>query len=182
MAEDHLSRKNRAIIEKLFSASDREVLSVIREIRDTGNPGLMPALVRLYDATSSRAVSLAVVSLVRDLKSQPAVSHLFPALEEIRDPARKREMVAACWQSGLDFSQHLGSFLRIFVGGDYMTALEAFSVIENSLPFLQDANQLQEHITWLKEKMPPGKDEKRTLGEALLALMEENLVLLSDQM
>jgi hypothetical protein len=181
MTQKETEKKNREIIEKLFSASDREVLSVIREIRTHGNPGLIPALISLYGSTDSPAVLLAIVSLVRDLKSQPAVPRLFPALEEVADPGRKRDLVAACWQSGLDFSDHLDAFLRIFTAGDYLTALEAFTVVENSLPNLQDRSLLQEHIDWLKEHAPEDADEKRALYQALLSLMEENLLLLQDQ-
>jgi len=173
--ESNIEKKNREIIGKLFSASDQEVLSVIREIRSSGNPGLIPALISLYDASRSKAVTLAIISLVRDLKSQPAVSQLFPALEEITDPAKKRELVAACWQSGLDFSAHLDTFLRIFIRGDYMTALEAFTVIENSLPYLRDTDLLQEYIHWLQEHLPQEGDEKRALATALVSLLEENL-------
>jgi hypothetical protein len=42
-------------------------------------------------------------------------------------------LVAACWQSGLDFSNQIPAFIRIFVDGDYPTAVEAFSVIEESI-------------------------------------------------
>jgi hypothetical protein len=173
--KSNTEKKNREVIGKLFSASDQEVLSVIREIRSSGNAGLIPALISLYGSTPSKSVSLAIVSLVRDLKSQPAVPHLCPALEEINDTAKKRELVAVCWQSGLDFSAHLDTFLRIFIQGDYMTALEAFTVIENSLPYLHDAALLQKHIDWLQEHLPQEGDEKRALSRALLSLMEENL-------
>lgn len=181
MKSEGTAKQNREIVKKLFSASDGEVLSVIREIRSNGNPGLIPALIKLYDTTGSRAVSTAVVSLIRDLKSQPAVSQLFPAIHEIKDPEKRRELVAACWQSGLDFSEHLDTFLDIFSRGDYMTALEAFTVIENSLPYLHDASSLQEHISRLKDNLPENNDEKKALSRALLSLMEEHLLFLSSQ-
>ncbi len=180
MNSEGTEKYNREIVRKLFSASDREVLSTIREIRSSGNPGLIPALIKLYDTTASQAVSTAVVSLIRDLKSQPAVSQLSPAIHEIKDPEKKRELVAACWQSGLDFSEHLDRFLHIFTRGDYMTALEAFTVIENSLPYLHDASRLEELVSLLNENFPDD-DEKKALGRALLSLMEEHLLFLSSQ-
>ena len=181
MDKETPDRKNSKIIEKLFSANDHEVLTVIREIRVAGNPGLIPPLLKLYEATASRAVFLAVIALVRDLKSQPAVAYLAPAVAGISDPAKKRELVAACWQSGLDFSEHLDVFLKIFSEGDYMTALEAFTVIENSLPYLLEASLLEEHISFIREKMSEGADEKEALYEALLSLMQESLRHLPDQ-
>ena len=181
MGQESIDRRNREIIGKLFSASDQEVLGVIREIRSSGNPGLIPALIKLYESTASRAVSLAVVALVRDLKSQQAADPLASGVEKIADPAKKRELVAACWQSGLDFSGHLDIFLRIFAGSDYMTALEAFTVIENSLPYLQDATLLKDHIAWLKERVSGASGEEKTLYQSLLSLMEENIPLLPDQ-
>ncbi len=179
MEKKEPGRKNQQLIRRLYSADDEEVLSVIREIRHGGNPGLIPAVMKLYSQTASPAITREIVALIRDMKSQPAVERLFPALQEISDPQRKQQMVAACWQSGLDFSAHIPVFLQIFLDGDYMTALEAFTVIENSLFYVKDAGTLKEHILFLKKqsrKIPPDSAKTPLLNE-MIKVLEENLLM-----
>ncbi|MCD6201454.1 MAG: hypothetical protein J7K46_06590 [Bacteroidales bacterium] len=177
MAERETERHNQQLIKQLFSARDEVVLSVIKEIRYSGNPALIPAVMKLYSQTDSPTITDAVVALIRDMKSQPSVAPLIPALQDISDQDKKQRMVAACWQSGLDFSAHIQVFLQIFLEGDYMTALEAFTVIENALPFLHDKTVLKEHIAFFKEqsyRINPASD-KVSLYHEMMKLLEENL-------
>ncbi len=168
-------KETKRLAERLFSANDGEVLTVIREIRERGDPSLIEALLKVYDTTSSPGVIHAVAGVIRDMKSQAAVEKLFPALQNISDPERRRELIAACWQSGLDFSRYIGTFLEIFTEADYLTALEAFSVIENALPFLNDRGTLERHLAFLKERVPPSDDPRHSLFGALIRLFEDHL-------
>ena len=174
---------NQKLVKRLFSARDDVVLSAIHEIRNTGNPDMIPALMELYARTDSPEIIRAIAGLIGDLKSQPAVSKLFPAIRELSDAGKKQSLVAACWQSGLDFSAYIDIFLDIFLEEDYMTALEAFSVIENSLPFLQEKTTLEKYISYLKEKQAHKSisAEILPLFHELIKILEENLMFPEDQ-
>ncbi len=177
MAERETDRQNRQLIRQLFSAHDDVVLSVIKEIRYSGNPALISAVMKLYSQTDAPAITHAIVALIRDLKSQAAVDSLITALQDISDQDKKQAIVAACWQSGLDFSAYIQVFLQLFLEGDYMTALEAFTVIENALPFLQDKKVLKQHIVYFKEqshRIKPASD-KASLYHEMIKVLEENL-------
>jgi hypothetical protein len=76
---------------------------------------------------------LNIVQLIGEIKVQDAASHIVYALENCDLGEDFTSLVAACWQSGLDFSQYLTAFIKIFVSGDYQTAVESFSVIEESI-------------------------------------------------
>ena len=174
---------NQQLVKRLFSARDDVVLSVIHEIRNTGNPEMIPALMELYARTDSPDIIRAIAGLIGDLKSQSAVSKLFPVIRDISDAGKKQSLIAACWQSGLDFSAYIDIFLDIFLEEDYMTALEAFTVIENSLPFMQEKAILEKYISYLKEKQANKSiaAEILPLSNELIKILEENLIFPEDQ-
>ncbi len=173
MSENNISKHNQQLIRNLFSNREEVVLSVIKEMRNSGNPRLVSAVLTLYLQTDSERISQAIIALIRDMKNQSAVHQLFPMLQDIPNMKKKQSLVAACWQSGLDFSEHLQAFLHIFLEDDYMTALEAFSVIENSLTFLRDKQSVEGNISFLKEHIPPKTSEKILLYKELVKILEE---------
>ncbi len=181
MKEEKKKREAKRLASRLFSAGEGEVLGVIREIREHGDHTLIEALVRLYTTTPHAGVASAVLALLRDLKDQQSVDQLIMALEKVEDPDRKRELLTACWQSGLDFSRHTDTLLAIFLDADYATALEAFSVIEGSLPHLSDPSVLKKGLKTLKEQQVSADDPRYALQQALETLLDEHLRDLQDQ-
>ena len=43
-------------------------------------------------------------------------------------------LVSSCWQSGLDYSAYSLDLAKVFLKGDYVTAIECLTVIEESVP------------------------------------------------
>ncbi|HEX2394553.1 MAG TPA: hypothetical protein VHI78_04365, partial [Bacteroidales bacterium] len=80
--------------------------------------------------------------------------------------------VAACWQSGLDFSSYLQVFAGLFIQGDYSTALEAFTVIEESLGNATE-DEVYACIQFLKESEYLVSDEKLPLYRELQKVVEK---------
>jgi hypothetical protein len=79
--------------------------------------------------------------------------------------------LAACWQSGLDFSDHLHLFAKLFIDGDYITSLEAFTVLEESFPNATDEARM-ECIRYLKQAEYLVMDEKLPLFRELRKVIE----------
>jgi hypothetical protein len=80
-------------------------------------------------------------------------------------------MVAGCWQSGLDFSKYLRVFAGLFIQSDYKTALEAFTVIEESL-VNADQQIIQDCIHYLKDAECMVSDDKLPLFKELRKVVE----------
>jgi hypothetical protein len=83
-------------------------------------------------------------------------------------------MVAACWQSGLDFSMYLPAFIKIFVNGDYQAAIEAFSVIEESMENASDDMQ-KKCIKMLDDAADKVSQEKYLLFRELVKVVSAQL-------
>ncbi|MCD6069260.1 MAG: hypothetical protein K0S33_4086 [Bacteroidetes bacterium] len=64
------------------------------------------------------------------LKEQNAQQVLIDAIEDDDYTASRHLLVAACWESGLDFSKYIAVFLELAGDRDLMVSLEAITVLE----------------------------------------------------
>jgi HEAT repeat protein len=167
--------RQRIIIQRLSSADDEIVLRTITKIRETGNPNIIPALLELYQSTSSTLVRERIVRLISDLKSQGAVAPLVHEIFNIIDPELKRSMIEACWLSGLDFSKSLAPFFEVLLSDPYTTALEAFTVIENNLQPL-DHTTLQGYGELLDTRIDQCSQITQPLARQLRDIINDTLL------
>ncbi len=136
-----LTPQEKTWISQLESQAPATILTAIREIRHHGNIRMLPYLFRLLQPSTHEAVRKSIIMLVGEIKVQDAAPVIVDALEHTDMGDDFAQMVAACWQSSLDFSHYIPSFIGIFVASDYQTAVEAFSVIEESMINASDAIQ-----------------------------------------
>ena len=50
-------------------------------------------------------------------------------------------LVSSCWQSGLNYSEYSTDLAEVFLKGDYVTAIECLTVIEESVNELSKAEK-----------------------------------------
>lgn len=120
-------------IRALASEQDSFVLAALHEIRISGSVRMIPYIVDLLVSSHKNAVKNNILNLICDIKTQEAVPYLVESIERLESGDYYPQYIAACWQSGLDFSAYLQIFVNVFIRADYQTALEAFTVIEESL-------------------------------------------------
>jgi hypothetical protein len=65
------------------------------------------------------------------LKLADARNYLLEAIGNTPKSADKARLCAACWESGLDFTEHFLFFARLVCQEDFTLAMEAFTVVEN---------------------------------------------------
>jgi hypothetical protein len=121
-------------IKNLESNASSLIMQAIKEIKQDGNIKMLPYLFNLIQPSTHESIRSSIVQLMSEIKVQDAVPLIVHALENRDLGEDYTPLITACWQSGLDFSQHLPVFIKIFVAGDYQTAIESFSVIEESIP------------------------------------------------
>jgi hypothetical protein len=77
----------------------------------------------------------------------------------------------ACWQSGLDYSEYSLDMAKVFLRGDYVTAVECLTVIEESARELSEGKK-DEIAKLLQENPVAAAKEKRELIFELLSILE----------
>lgn len=95
------------------------------------------------------------------LKQQDGRELLLSAIADKSFRDSRNKLVAACWESGLDFSKYLEVFVILLLSGNYLEAIESLTVIENM------ENKLPDDIRILSvnklEEAAKSETEKREL-------------------
>lgn len=158
----------------ILEGSDPEsIIPVVHEIRNSGSVNILPVLFNMIHKKTDPQVRNEIINLLSEFKSQDAVPMITASLEKHDFGDYLSAFVAACWQSGLDFSNHLQVFTRLFIQADYMTSLESFTVIEESIPFASDQEKMA-CIRYLKDAEFLVTDEKMPLFRELRKVVEDS--------
>lgn len=102
------------------------------------------------------------------LKKENAVSLLVDAVKECKNPKNKSLLVAACWESGLDFKAHLDFFAELIHDEDLFVSIEAITVLSENIGDI-DKNKAQQLIDTL------GKAAEDHFNAALIQDLIESL-------
>jgi hypothetical protein len=80
-------------------------------------------------------------------------------------------ILSAVWQSGMDYSKYMDLFIQLFLQGDYLVALESFTVIEQSIEHLSD-RELDEERKNLLDGLDGVSEDKKPLARELVNLLQ----------
>ena len=160
-------------IKALGSTRPELIITTLYEIRNSGSVTMLPFLIDLIHSKTDPGVRTEILNLLGEIKNKDAIPILVESLENYDFGEYLPAFVAACWQSGLDFSKHLRVFANLFVHSDYITALEAFTVMEESIENATDNDRI-ECIRWLRESEYLVSDEKLPLFRELRKVIEES--------
>lgn len=156
----------------LRSGNAAAIIETIGEIRENGTITILPEVFEVMLDTEDDEVMEACTSLLNDLKNAEAVSYLVAALKNQRFRPIRPMLVSSCWQSGLDYHTEVPLFARFLLREDYATAIEAFTVIENSIGDLSD-DEIVQLTSTLNAGLQEASDNKKKLIREMLAVIRE---------
>jgi len=99
------------------------------------------------------------------LKKEKGGHLLLAAILKTKDTNKKQQLVAACWESEIDYTAYLPFFVDIAITADYLVALEAITVIETMEGTFQ-----KEHLSQAIEKI---RQHKKSITNELLVLFND---------
>jgi hypothetical protein len=147
-----------------------QAIDLLREERPF--EGAIGLLVSYYDKTDDLSVRKTIEGFMNDLKDQSASIEV---MNEIKKPWKEETismLVASCWQSGLNYSEFAGELADIFIKGDYITAVECLTVIEESAPEL--TRKTKDAIINTVKKAPVSPiPEKKSLVFELISILSK---------
>lgn len=157
----------------LESLDPDQAISAIFEIRNSGSIKILPVLFQMIRKETPLIIRTEILNLLSEIKSKEAVPVIATSLETMDFGEHLPGFVAACWQSGLDFSGYLPVFAKMFITSDYLTSLEAFTVLEESFPNATDEARM-DCIRYLRKSENLVSDEKRALYSELMKVVEKS--------
>jgi len=147
-------------------------IDAIRSLRDKEPfEGAIGLLVSFYDTNNDKSILRSIEDFFNDIKYQSASNEI---IAEIRKPWKNDTismLVASCWQSGLDYSEYMADIANIFLTGDYATAIECMTVIEESVPgsSREEKDRIKKII---EESSLAYSREKSPLTHELISILE----------
>lgn len=116
----------------LKSKDERKIISALKRIPHEGSSDMIEPMLDLVMSGPSDDVRILLEKILFSLKDTACIPALLSALQSEKYKSIHFIILGAFWQSGLDVSQDLSIIVGSATGGDYMTAVEAMSIIENS--------------------------------------------------
>ena len=160
-------RLDTAILEGLKSEREPAVLKTLNQLRSSGSIHYIPELLNLLAKTDNENIIKELIRFMADIKDPGAIPFLIKSLKENKYEAVRSYIVSTCWQSSLDFSGEIPLFISLFLKGDYMTAIECFTVIEECAMEMEagERSKIREMVI---DGLDQVNDEKKPLAKELI--------------
>jgi hypothetical protein len=159
------------MLKDLWSADDLLVLKTLHRLRSDGNLTYLPDLLNLLEHTSSELIEKELIRFLADIKEKAVVPLVVEGLRESGLDRARAGILSAIWQSGMDYSDYLDLFIQLFLEGDYMVALESFTVIEQSMEHLSDETIAEERKNLL-DGLENVSEDKKPLARELINILQ----------
>lgn len=132
--------------------------------------GAIQLLISFYNETNSNSVKKLITEFMNDLKDHALREEVITGIRSNIKPDTLRMLVSSCWQSGLNYADYSRDFAEIFLAGDYMTAIECFTVIESSAVNMSRSKK-EEVISIISEGKNDISDDKTNLAVELISIL-----------
>jgi len=166
---------NKEIQKLLVSTKTADVEKGLELFEKTGSVKELPLVCDLLDQEDAVLFEAKIIETLSNIKVTEANVVIIDAiLKSQAEQGNLRAFMQICWQSPLNFTQYLDLFTDIFLESDYLTAIEAFTVIEN---IWIDHTYEEEHRELLLDKI---KDQLGRLDETKVVLAKELIMVLEN--
>ncbi len=132
--------------------------------------GAIGVLTAHYDKTHDNTIRKMIEDFMNDLKDQSACVEVINEIRKEWKSGTTSMLISSCWQSGLNYSEYSLDMARVFLRGDYVTAIECLTVIEESIKELSDGKK-DEIARLIHEGHQEAAKEKRELTFELLSIL-----------
>jgi hypothetical protein len=106
------------------------------------------------------------------LKKENAVEYLMEAVKTTANSDKKAVLLAACWESGLDFKGHQNFFMEYALHANPLVSLEAITVLDTNRETIPQ-EELQGLIDKLNAAIERKHDNAALLEDLRLALFDQ---------
>jgi hypothetical protein len=162
MSSEHLHDDHKNILKGLESADSLKVIETIEELRSSGRVSDIPLLVELLHLTQNPEIKSRITGLFANLKEGDTIPLIIGAIQNQKYAPELKDLVACCWENGLDYSNYLSLFVGIMIDNEFEIALEAYTVIMN-LESRIDQQIVDQEIDLLEKALSSVSEQKRQL-------------------
>ncbi len=155
----------------LTSADDKKVITALKQLRKHGTEKSIYPIVELLCSSEKTEIRESIIALLYDLKDQSVTEELVRAITDEKFASEKATLISIFWQSNLDGSEHISTFIREAIKGDYMVVVEVLTVIENFDATFQES-EVEDLKFDLDDAIENETTEKATLLISIRAILD----------
>ncbi len=158
------------IIADLTSKENKKILFALEQLRKHGKKEAFLPLIDTLITTTNDEIKQEIINLLYDLRDQTIVETIISAINNKKYTSIKPILISIFWQSSLDGSQYISTFIKQAIKGDYLVGIEVLSVIENfNSTFAED--EINDLKFDLEEAIEIEKTEKVNLLISIKAIL-----------
>jgi hypothetical protein len=113
------------------TGKEDKISNAIKGLKVHGDQSVLAPLIEIWSRGISEKNEGEIVSFFNDLKSNDSVYPIMDALKNEGYQHIHTLLLSTVWNSQVDYTEYLVDFVAIAVKGDFMTALECLTIIEN---------------------------------------------------
>jgi hypothetical protein len=167
------SDKKIKLLNEILNKDNNIVITEAIELLRQEKPfaGAIGLLTAYYDKTDDYSIRKTITGFINDLKDQSACQEVIEEIRKQWKPDTISMLVSSCWQSGLNYSDFSPDLAKVFLEGDYITAIECLTVIEESIQNLNKATR-DKILKMLEESTVIQITEKKELMLELISILD----------
>ena len=159
MISDHTHDHHTNLLKGLQSEDSLRVIETLEDLKVSGKASDVPMLIELLHMTQNAEIKSKINSLFANLKEREAVPLIIEAIQNQKYAPERKELLACCWENGLDYSNYLTLFVDLLIKSDFIIAFEAYTVIVNMTENI-DQEKINTEIERLEQAIQGTTDQK----------------------
>jgi len=173
MTEGKSSSISTELLKQLESKDQVLVIKALDKLEKVANINDLPSIIGVMAGLTESILVNHFTNFLSNIRSTGAPVVMAQFLADPSYAKIRTELARACWESQLDYSPYLLLFARLFIAGDFMLALEAFSVIESACQERSVSKKVITEISILiKNSLPDQPEAKQSLTRELIFILE----------
>jgi hypothetical protein len=167
------SEKRIKELDEILNKDNNKVITEAIDLLRQEKPfeGAIGLLTAFFDKSDDFSIRKNITGFMNDLKDQSVCQEVINEIRKQWKPDTISMLVSSCWQSGLNYSEYSLDLAKVFLKGDYITAIECLTVIEESVRELSKATK-EEIMKMLEVTHISQINEKKELTLELIAILE----------
>jgi hypothetical protein len=174
MSEINTQEEINKNIKALNSDNPLILKDTLVSIREKGHSKYIPVLVDLLLKNKDGEKLDLIRSFIADIKDSFIKTSIIDALKDEKYKTVRKELISICWESAVDFSEHMSLFIDIIIEENFNSSFEALTVIEN-LETSIESNIIKKEIDKLKSAANTTDEARRYLIHETVNLLEERI-------
>lgn len=168
-------QKIAALMLDVNSGEKGKVIEALGGLKQYGDVSIIAPLLTLIFDTEDRVIHQQLHEFLSDVHHKDAPLEFMQALKNREVESEKQLILNILWNSKLNFSDYLPDFINIAVNGDFMTALECLTILENLEGPFKEEDVIEAQIAISHYKDHPSKNEQKNQIMSDMALWLKDL-------